>query len=66
MGIIGRILELWESGQVSHHGAYSLERLCAFSEYAQRHSGLRVLAVCMATIIPPIVLVLLVDSIPTS
>lgn len=62
--VVGRILELWEASQVSHHGAYSLERLCAFSEYTQRHSGLRVFAVCVMTIIPPILLVLLVDSIP--
>lgn len=64
MGITGRIAELWEACQVSHHGAYSLERLCAFSEYAQRHSSLRVFGVCLMTIIPPLVLVLLVDCIP--
>lgn len=64
MGIVSRILELWEASQVSHHGAYSLERLCAFSEYAQRHSSFRVFGVCLMTIIPPMILVLLVDCIP--
>lgn len=64
MGVAGRIKELWETLQVSHRGAYSLERLCAFNEYTQRHSILRVLAVCGITIIPPIVLALFVDSIP--
>lgn len=64
MGIVSRTLELWEVSQVTHHGAYSLERLCAFSEYAQRHSSIRVFGVCVMTIIPPMVLALLVDSIP--
>lgn len=64
MRIVSAALALWEAGQVSHHGGYSLERLCGYSEYAQRRSIGHVLAVCALSIAPPFVMVLLVDSIP--
>ncbi|KAL3667588.1 hypothetical protein V7S43_007142 [Phytophthora oleae] len=50
--------------QISHRGKYSIERMMALDEYTQTTSMLRVLLVCVASPLPMIVFVLLVELIP--
>lgn len=64
MWLLDKVYELYEAGQVSHHGTYSLERFCAFHQFAQSTSRTRVLVICVTTIFPSLVVVLLIDSIP--
>lgn len=45
-------------------GTYSLERLCACHEYAERASWCRVWLVCALTICPPLLAIVLVDALP--
>ncbi|GLE01094.1 hypothetical protein PINS_up009907 [Pythium insidiosum] len=61
-----RLLNLWEGVQVSHRGAYSIERLYAFHEYSRHASLKRVVAVCVLVPLPPLLLILAIESVPLS
>ncbi|KAJ0394883.1 hypothetical protein ATCC90586_006371 [Pythium insidiosum] len=59
-----RLLNAWESMQVSHRGAYSIERLYALHEYSRHASLPRVVAVCVLVPLPPLLLILAIESVP--
>ncbi|KAE9356124.1 hypothetical protein PF008_g3757 [Phytophthora fragariae] len=62
--VLGRLKHVWKSTQVSHKGQYSIERLLALGEYSQRTFRLRVLVVCLASPLPMIAFVLVVECVP--
>ncbi|GMF21076.1 unnamed protein product [Phytophthora lilii] len=60
-----RIVSLWFSLQLSHHGGrYSVERMIALDEYSRNTSIWRVLMVCFCTPLPMIILVLSQEAVP--
>lgn len=54
----------WEGLQVSRSGKYSVQRLEALDAYCRRASLLRVFLVCLATPLPPLLFVLVIETIP--
>lgn len=49
---------------VSHHGAYSIERLYALESYCSRTSKLRVATVCLLLSLPPLLVPIILELIP--
>lgn len=64
MRLLDKAIELYEAGQVSHRGMYSLERFCSFHQFAQNTSRIRVVMICLTTVLPSLLVVILIDSIP--
>lgn len=64
MNIWLKAIRLWDAGQVSHHGAYSLVRFSNFNAYSQSSRWYRVLLVLITTPIPPLAMMIIIDSIP--
>ncbi|TYZ63374.1 hypothetical protein PybrP1_012537 [[Pythium] brassicae (nom. inval.)] len=56
--------EVAKQERASVRGRYSLERLCAFKRYTETTSHLRVAAVGLAWIVPPLLIILFLDVIP--
>ncbi|KAJ8556880.1 hypothetical protein ON010_g9086 [Phytophthora cinnamomi] len=59
-----RLLSFWHWSQIGHSSEYSVERMLAFQDYYDRTPVCRVLAVCVLTPVPGILLTFLVDCIP--
>lgn len=59
-----RLAASYDHIQVSHHGTYSVERLLAFKSYCERTSLARVIAVCLFTPLPALLVAVLLDCIP--
>lgn len=54
----------WYRSQVGHRSQYSVERMLAFRDYCNRTSITRVVAVCLLTPIPALIVTSLIDCIP--
>ncbi|KAG7388011.1 hypothetical protein PHYPSEUDO_013263 [Phytophthora pseudosyringae] len=59
-----KIAAIWERSHISRRSEYSVERLLAFRDYHQRASNARVIAVCVLTPIPALLVALAIDCIP--
>lgn len=59
-----KAFQLWDAGQVSHHGAYSLARFSRLHEYFQKATWYRVLLILVFAAAPPLAVMMIIDSIP--
>lgn len=55
---------VWRELQLTCRGEYSLERLCALKEYQETQTYVKALLVCVATILPPLLMILMLDLVP--
>ncbi|DBA01835.1 TPA: hypothetical protein N0F65_002951, partial [Lagenidium giganteum] len=60
----GVLVRAWEATQVELHGQYSRTRLQQFRDYSQCASLPRVMSVLLLTVVPSMVVILVIDSIP--
>ncbi|RLN50541.1 hypothetical protein BBJ28_00014516 [Nothophytophthora sp. Chile5] len=59
-----RLVTGYQRLQISHRGSYSLERLQALQAYRSRTSLTRAVLICVALPLPPLLVMLLMESIP--
>lgn len=64
MACFARLLRKWQSTTLHSSNTYSVERFYACHQYTQTASSFRVLLVCVLSILPPLALIVLLDSLP--
>lgn len=64
MQVWQKAVQLWDAGQVSHHGTYSLARFASFHEYSQKSTWYRVVIVLILTTLPSLIMMAIIDSVP--
>lgn len=64
MKVWQKAVQLWDAGQVSHHGAYSLARFTSFHEYSQKATWYRVVFAFILTTLLSLSMMAIIDSVP--
>lgn len=59
-----KAVHLWDAGQVSYRGAYSLARFQSFYAYSQKATWCRGLLVLVFAAVPPLSVITIIDAIP--
>lgn len=64
MACLTQMLQKWQTSKMIANDRYSVERLYACHQYTQTTSALRVVFVCVVSVLPPLFLIVLLDSLP--